>query len=63
MKEKCELVYSLWNNESYYNLGKGPISIVSRVNDVCNKKQAIVALREVKQWKYATIEDYYDILL
>ncbi len=27
------------------------------------ERQAIVALREVKQWKHETLEDYYNILL
>lgn len=43
--------------------GKVQDPFVSRFNDVCNKKQAILALREVKQWKHENIEDYYDIFL
>jgi hypothetical protein len=27
------------------------------------EKQAIVALKEVKQWKHETMEDYYDRFL
>ncbi len=27
---------------------------------MCNERQAIVALKEMKQWKHQTIEDYYD---
>jgi hypothetical protein len=30
---------------------------------MCNERQAIVALKEVKQWKLETIEDYYDNFL
>jgi hypothetical protein len=43
--------------------GKVQDPFVSRFNDVCSKKQAIVTFREVKQWKHETIEDYYDIFL
>ncbi len=43
--------------------GKVQDPFVSRVSDVHNKKQAIVTLREVKQWKHATAEDYYDKFL
>jgi hypothetical protein len=28
-----------------------------------NERQAIIALREVKQWKHETVEDYYDKFL
>jgi hypothetical protein len=30
---------------------------------VCNKRQAIVALREMKKWKHETMEDYHDNFL
>jgi hypothetical protein len=30
---------------------------------VCSERQTTIALREVKQWKYETMEDYYDNFL
>jgi hypothetical protein len=38
-------------------------SFISRFSDVHNKRQAIIALRELKQWKHETIKDYYDKFL
>jgi hypothetical protein len=43
--------------------GKVQDPFVLRFNDVCSKKQTIVTLREMKQWKHETIEDYYNIFL
>ncbi len=43
--------------------GKVQDPFVSRFNDVRSKKQAIVALREGKQWKHETVEDYHDMFL
>ncbi len=39
--------------------GNVQCAFISRFSDVCNKRQAIVALREVKQWKHETVKDYY----
>jgi hypothetical protein len=38
-------------------------AFISRFSDVHNKRQAIVALKEVKQWKHEIMEDYYDFFL
>jgi hypothetical protein len=38
-------------------------AFISRYNDVHNKRQAIVALREVKQWKHEIVKDYFDNFL
>jgi hypothetical protein len=35
-------------------------AFISRFSDVHSKRQTIVALREVKQWKHETMEDYYE---
>jgi hypothetical protein len=41
----------------------GKVQFISRFSDVHNKRQAIVALREVKQWKHETMEYFYNIFL
>ncbi len=38
-------------------------AFISRFSDVHNERQAIIALREVKQWKHETIKNYYDKFL
>jgi hypothetical protein len=38
-------------------------AFISRFSDVHNERQAIIALREVKQWKHEIIKDYYDKFL
>jgi hypothetical protein len=35
-----------------------PPAFISKFNDVHSKRQPIVALKEVKQWKHETMEDY-----
>jgi hypothetical protein len=41
--------------------GEAQRPFISRFSDARNERQAIVALRQVKQWKHETMEDYYDI--
>jgi hypothetical protein len=41
-------------------MGEVQRAFIPRFNDVCNKRQAIKTLREMKQWKDETMEDYYD---
>ncbi len=38
-------------------------AFISRFSDVHTKKQAIVGLREVKEWKHEMVEDYYNRFL
>lgn len=63
MKEKRELVYLLWDSKSYCKLGKGPRFIYFKILWCTQQKKAIVALREMRQWKQEIVEDYYDIFL
>ncbi len=45
------------------NLATTQGAIISKFNDIHNERQAIVALREMKQWKHEIVEDYYNNFL
>ncbi len=38
-------------------------AFISKFSDVHNKRQAIVALKAMKQWKHEIVEDYYNNFL
>ncbi len=43
--------------------GKVQRAFISKFNDVCSERQAVIALKEMKQWKHEIMEDYYDRFL
>ncbi len=43
--------------------GEFKCALISRFSDVHNEREAMIVLKEMKQWNHETIEDYYDNFL